>query len=143
MAAVATSMATIRKVHRSRLRQNYLVAVALGALHPDFASAFEFSGFRMGMSETDVFGVARRHGYKLRPVDPGYLWEGTSGSGYVSLCNGKVFAVGSTFDADFHSFVGLVRERQNHYGEPRWKVQQFYSAEGSSSRIYRLNGMIL
>jgi hypothetical protein len=129
MAAVATSMAATRKVHRSPL--NCILAVALAALHPpEFASAFEFSGFRMGMSEADALGAARRHGYQMRPIGSGYSWEGSSGSGTVSLCNGKVFAANSTFDANFHSFIGLVRERQNQYGEPHWKVDQSYSVEG-------------
>jgi hypothetical protein len=102
------------------------------------AMAFEFAGFRMGMSEAEIFDVARQHGYQLRQTDrkpnsSSYWWEaaGPKGtSGYVSLCSGRVFAAGSTFDANVHVFIGLIRERQNQYGEARWKVNQSYSTEG-------------
>jgi hypothetical protein len=108
-----------------------LTAAVLALVEP--AAAFEYLGFRMGMTEAEVLSAARRNGYQLRPVDTGYIWEMTgrgSRSGYASLCNGKLFAVGTTFDANFHVFIGLVRERQDHYGEPEWKVIQSYAYDG-------------
>jgi hypothetical protein len=44
-------------------------SVLLSALSVSPAAAFEFSGFRMGMSEAEVFGVARRYGYQLQQTD--------------------------------------------------------------------------
>ena len=96
------------------------------------AAAFEYSGFRMGMSEAEILSAGRRSGHQLRPTDSGYIWETSGGgSGYVSLCNGRLFAAGSTFNnATFHTFIGLVRERQSQYGEPEWKAKQAYSTDG-------------
>jgi hypothetical protein len=113
-----------------RIYTSIVALVALSAfLRP--AIGFEYSGFRMGMSEAEIFTVARRSGYQLRQTDNGYIWQGSGGaSGYISLCNGKVFAAGSTIDANFHTFMGLVRERQVQYGEPVWKANQQYSTEG-------------
>src|SRR5262245_45628244 len=93
--------------------------------------AFEYSGFRAGMSEAEILSAGRRNGHQLRQTDNGYIWETSGGgSGYVSLCNGRLFAAGSTFDANLHVFIGLIRERQNQYGEPEWKTNQFYSTDG-------------
>jgi hypothetical protein len=115
------------------IRAAALAAGILALAQP--AMAFEFSGFRMGMSEPEIFEVARQYGYKLQQTDrkpnfSSYYWQAEGRSGYVSLCNGRVFGAGSTFDATVHSFIGLILERQNQFGEAQWKVSQSYSADG-------------
>jgi hypothetical protein len=106
--------------------------IALAALSAFLgpAIAFEYSGFRMGMNETEISGVARRNGYKLTQIPNGYLWAVGGRGGTVSLCNSRLFAAASTFDANLQTFIGLVRERQNQYGEPEWTTTQSYSNEG-------------
>jgi hypothetical protein len=114
------------------------VLIAALSTFVDRAAAFEYSGFRMGMSEAEIFGVARKNGYQLRQTDSkpnfsSYFWQAsgpTGGMGYVSLCNGGLFSAGSTFDANVHVFIGLIRERQNQYGDAQWKVNQTYSTDG-------------
>jgi hypothetical protein len=100
--------------------------------------ATEFEGFRIGMSETEMFSAARRKGYQLEQVSGGnelggsYWWKISPKEvgGGIGVCFGKLFSVNRSFNADFHVFIGLIKERQNQYGEPQWKVQQYYSTDG-------------
>jgi hypothetical protein len=112
-----------------------ILLAALSALGLDRAAAFEYSGFRMGMSEAEIFGVAREYKYQLRQIDSkpnfsSYSWGAAGLGGYVNLCNGKVSGAGSTFDADVHVYIGLIKERQIRYGEAQWKVRQSYTSDG-------------
>jgi len=97
------------------------------------ASAFEYLGFKMGMSEAEMFAVAGRYGYKLQKVPQThpnaslYVWD----DGAVGLCNGRLFTASRSFQrTNFHHFIGLVQERLNHYGEPQWKGSQGHTTEG-------------
>ena len=100
------------------------------------ASAFEYQGFKMGMSEAEMFAAAKHYGYKLLqlPNSSSYHWQSQSddtASGVVALCNGRLFAANRSLQrTNFHHFIGLVQERQNHYGEPQWEVTQAYTTEG-------------
>src|SRR6516165_10223977 len=83
------------------------------------ASAFEYLGFKMGMTEAEVFAVAKRYGYKLQQLPPassGYYWQSQSDdtlSGTVGLCNGRLFAANRSFQrTNFHFFLSLVQKHQ-------------------------------
>jgi hypothetical protein len=108
-----------------------LMAALLVIAEP--ASAFEYLGFRMGMSEAELFAVAGRYGYKLQqlPHTSNYHWQSQSddtASGIVGLCNGRLFAANRSFQrTNFHHFIGLVQERQHHYSEPQWMVTHAYT----------------
>jgi hypothetical protein len=120
---------TTSSLRAARYRAIIAFATLFALVGP--AAAFEYSGFRMGMTEAEVLSAARRYGYQLKQTDNGYMWllrEG--GTGYVSLCNGRLFSTGTTLNANFHVFIGLVLERQKQYGEPEWQTKQAYASGG-------------
>jgi hypothetical protein len=104
----------------------------------DRAAASELFGFRIGMSEAEAWDVARRNQYRLPPTSsPGaYIVSDSSGmEGSISICRGKLFSANRSFDGDLHTFISLVREWRNRYGEPQWKTQQSYSTAGEQLSI--------
>jgi hypothetical protein len=94
------------------------------------AHALDYFGFTLGMNQGDALALAKGSGYEFQPspgVAGSYVQIGNNGPGYLSFCSGKLFSIGRTFDGTFAAFIGLVRERQNRWGEPIWKTEQYYA----------------
>ena len=49
-----------------------IIALATLSAFVGPAAAFEYSGFRMGMTEAEVLSAARRYGYQLKQHDNAY-----------------------------------------------------------------------
>ena len=92
------------------------------------ARAVDYFGFTLGMNEADALALAKSLGYEFQTDGKGlYFQSGRNGPDYLTFCDGRLFAVGKTFDGSLATFIGFVREWQGKWGEPNWKVDQSYA----------------
>jgi hypothetical protein len=113
-----------------RLLRNAIISSTLAtlvcAVGP--AHAVDYFGFTLGMSETETLALAKSLGYEFQTDGKGlYFQSGRNGPDYLTFCDGRLFAVGKTFDGNFATFIGLVKDWQAKWGEPNWKVDQSYA----------------
>ena len=105
-----------------------IMLCALMIFHSTFTHALDYFGFTLGMSQADALALAQRRGYNFQPSGPGsYAQTGNNGPRYMSLCGGKLFSIGQSFDGTLETFIGMVRERQARWGEPVWTVNQQFA----------------
>lgn len=103
------------------------------------ATAFEFAGFRSGMTRDEVRSAADAAGRYLLPLKgelEGYSFgQGKDFTGVVQLCDGVVFFVSSNLDGEVDAFALTARQMMQRYGQPVVDAQHNYGSDGLISWV--------
>lgn len=116
-----------------------ILVMLCGICHPDGVAAFDYLGFRSGMTLEQAKAAGAASGRPLFEVtnQPGNysLGQGVEAKGMVYVCNDRLASVSLNIDGGVDAFASLTAEFIQKHGEPTTLARSGYTDSGLFSDV--------